>query len=735
MFLAIGRGLAAVHAIGLVHRDVKPANVLVDRAGVPKVGDFGLVNVADEVGAEGTGPITPPLGADLTITGSVLGTPAYMAPEQRRGVASARADQYSFAVALVEALTGALPIPGAEAPVPSRLRPIVRRALAAEPQQRYPTLDAMLAELTRAIRRPRWALIAGGAVLALTGAAAIALATTGAAPVDPRPAPDDPWGAARQQALAAHLAAIDPAHGADRLRTAGAVIAPMVAAWRDMTVEACAATRIHGTQSDAALDRRAACLARHRAALDAGLGALAAAANPGELDAAIVGLHQLAPISACADGDALARGAGPPLAPAQRAPAAAIQARLAEVRAESAAGRHQGLRARAEAIAADAQRLGHPATALAALQVLADEQLWVGDTDAGTRTLRTITQRAAAIRDDYSEAFAWRRLISLVGVDLGQRDDALALVPAAEAALLRAGKPTELAVDLLLSHAQLIDDGPDRARGIAMLEDATRILLEAGARDPASPYASRLPDVQLELGVAQATAGDDARGTATIQAAIAQWQRLNGPDSPDEAFGWHNLGALQARRGRLDEAAASIARAIAIREARLGATPGLAQSISALASIYNDQRAYPRALEAYDRALALLRGLAPTIPSRSARCWAARWCSPTSGAPTRPRPSTTPRSRSPPPPTPRPSTSRSRSTTAASWRPRAIAATPRSSTTSARPRSSSRSAAPITRRCAAACSAWAGAWSAPAAPPRRSRRWSARSRSSRPPAP
>jgi eukaryotic-like serine/threonine-protein kinase len=103
-YLAAGRGLAAAHAAELVHRDFKPDNVLLGAGGEVQVADFGLARVdRDEVAPAAMARLSPPLSLDLTRTGDVLGTPAYMAPEQMRGEeVDARADQFSFCVALWE---------------------------------------------------------------------------------------------------------------------------------------------------------------------------------------------------------------------------------------------------------------------------------------------------------------------------------------------------------------------------------------------------------------------------------------------------------------------------------------------------------------------------------------------------------------------------------------------------------------------------------------------------------
>ena len=197
---AAGEGLAAAHAAGLVHRDFKPDNVLVGTDGRVRVTDFGLARASRD---EATTPETPSapgeeLLASVTRTGTLIGTPAYMAPEQLSGgVADARSDVFSFCVTLYEALYGARPFAGgsvaelaasiaaraiAPAPpaarVPGWLRSVVVSGLHAEPEVRPPTLRALLdaidAGLSRAQRR-RTRLATATIVACVAGAAAFAL--------------------------------------------------------------------------------------------------------------------------------------------------------------------------------------------------------------------------------------------------------------------------------------------------------------------------------------------------------------------------------------------------------------------------------------------------------------------------------------------------------------------------------------------------------------------------------
>ncbi|HWB75222.1 MAG TPA: serine/threonine-protein kinase [Nannocystaceae bacterium] len=259
VYVQAGEGLLAAHEQGIVHRDFKPENVLVGYDGIAKVVDFGLAKPAgtamptdeeidrgdrkdprprlaadeqlsDASGSSGrptlrrsSGRASPVLGSDITPVGARLGTPAYMPPEQSAGTpATPRADQFSFAVALFEALAGYLPFPGdgpaeyaisvldgqmLEFPrgsaVPGRLQRAIYRALDPDPHARFATLRPLLDELGRdPIARRKRAVRLGGAV-ALGGTLALGIAEL-ARPTD-----------ALQERCSADAAAIDAVWNAD----------------------------------------------------------------------------------------------------------------------------------------------------------------------------------------------------------------------------------------------------------------------------------------------------------------------------------------------------------------------------------------------------------------------------------------------------------------------------------------------------------------------------------------
>jgi len=214
----VAAGLAAVHATGQVHRDVKPDNIMLGDDGRVRLMDFGLAcvpaphdpDIALEATQPGRGHALDP--APLTQTGMWIGTPPYMAPERWRGdAADARSDQFAFCVTLWEALYGCRPFlgrglaelertitggtvspPPGTGDVPRWLQRVVARGLAVDPADRYPSMDALIEAVGRGRRwaRARW--IAATLGLAVAATAGIGFAATRARPprqIPPLPAP------------------------------------------------------------------------------------------------------------------------------------------------------------------------------------------------------------------------------------------------------------------------------------------------------------------------------------------------------------------------------------------------------------------------------------------------------------------------------------------------------------------------------------------------------------------
>jgi eukaryotic-like serine/threonine-protein kinase len=586
LFAAAGRGLAAAHAAGIVHRDFKPDNVLVGADGRVRVGDFGLASAPPRHRFSATTAAVAPARdtiPEITQEGSLIGTPLYMSPEQHRGKpADARSDQFSFCVTLYEALYGHSPFAGENyryyaaqvlggrvrpaprgATVPAWLRAVLLRGLATEPEARFPSMNALLDALARdpAARRRRIAVALGVAVLAAAGVYAL-IASQGSTAAAPCASSDDSMAGAwdqnvRDRVAAAFAASARPG-ARDSLRRVERALGQRAGALTAMRRDACEATHVRGEQSHELFDRRIHCLDRQVSELRAMTGLLARADDE-MVDRSVEAVLGLGPVSACADAAALTAAVPPPADPALRARVAAVRRSLVDAGALAAAGKVAPALSAARAASKQSAAIGHAPLRAEALARQAELELRTGDTDAARRSFEAAIGAAGAARDDGILARAVVQLFDVVGGSQKQFDQAAALLPVARAAVARAGAGAELR---------------------ALLEGAIgRVALTEGRfKDAVDAFRRSLAAIESVRG-----AGDLALAAAL-----------------------DHLGQASARLGRHAEALAAFERALAIREASLGSDHALvADSLDSVGRALADLDRHREALERQRRALAI----------------------------------------------------------------------------------------------------------------------------------
>ena len=534
LFLPIGEALAAAHRDGVVHGDFKPDNVLVDREGRPKVVDFGLARLrVDDTRSDATSRDDVDAHGEL-LTGPFGGTPAYAAPEVLRGRgADALADQYSFCVALAEALWGTRPQPRFDGwfdPPPERVVPpwihaIVVRGLAGDPTARHPSMVALVGALRRDphARRRRWfrlgALATGFTIVGATAAGAVWRSTPSCP--DPEALFATTWSPARRDALRAGLLASEQGfapqvaerliHEVDRHRDA----------WGAGLLEACRAGSVERFHTEEVLELRYACLERRRRELDVTLSVLESRGAAAVIDA-LDTIGQLERPEICADVDALL--AAPRTAPEDREAAEEIRDDIRRALALASSG-------------ADPAEALELARATAALAARLDD-----------RALRGAAEHALAIA-------------------LDRHGDLEAARAAAEAALWSAYAVDD-ATGITRAAAHLVFAIGYRA-GDAKL---ARVYAELGRATTAKGGV----DVELQARLAEAIAasastnGDLTTAATEYEAAVALLEQIG--DTDGQARALEAGGQIMGSLGRTAQAREALERAVELRRARLGDT-------------------------------------------------------------------------------------------------------------------------------------------------------------------
>lgn len=452
-FCQAGRGLAAAHAAGLLHRDFKPDNVLVGLDGRVRVTDFGL---AREVLLQSTDEpsmdeavLAAPDGGGRTVSGAVVGTLPYLAPERLMGApADTATDQFAFCVSLWEALMGERPFAGrsvvelafamssgpprrplAAPRLPAWLLVSITRGLASDARDRWPSMEALLDTLSRdpAARRRVWLQAAlGVAALGMCAGGLHAWMDDRAARCSESAATADlagTWDEARQSEVEHAMLRVQAPWAGNAWASTRDAIDGYASAWTQTHVQTCEATTIRGEQSPAVMDMRMACLHRAKVDLEAVTAVLAdadlqAAQNAHELTAS------LPPLERCADVEALYADGEPPL-PEEAEAVAAMRSHLARVGATLRSGQHDEARVALHAAETTIAGVHYPAARVELAVARGVLLIEVGEWEAARSALEEALRLAAAQRQWDEMLTASTHLIHVTGVRLRELDQAM----------------------------------------------------------------------------------------------------------------------------------------------------------------------------------------------------------------------------------------------------------------------------------------------------------------------
>ncbi len=623
LLIQAGEGLAAAHRAELVHRDFKPSNVLIGSDGRVRVVDFGVARV-EPLGAgqenshldslldeSTTEPRLEQLDP-LTRPGALVGTPAYMAPEQLLSTkVQAASDQFGFCLTAWEGIFGVRPFPGKTIPAllevirkgqpvrpsarecPRELEAALRKGLAFGPRRRHANMDALLAELRAShaalrgearpsSRRRPW--VVGSIVLGAAIAATYGFTREGERLcTGAKERLVGVW----DEGVRAELRQAFQRTGAEFARDAWTrfegELDGYADAWTAGHRDACEAAQVRKVQSTELMDLRMACLDARRRDLVA-LTEVYASADVDMIARADDAIAELDPVVGCADVEYVRHRGSLPEGTEQAARGEAVLASVSRSSALTAAGQYAEALEQATAAVADADALDFtPIAARAHLQL-------------GKVNLQM--RRGEAAREELEHAYL---LGSDAHVPEVKFDASRLLVVASGRYLLRFSEARwwakvaqfeAKAVDDDVQQARLRLDLGSLARAEGRFVDAEERFEEAvellRPRGPAEHvlYANAL----VALGDLRTMTGGPDRGLPLLEEALSIAEHKHGPEHPRMAEFHRGLAKAHRFRGDLDRALQYAQRAMASSEAAFGPDHvALYLALDELSSVLSDR--------------------------------------------------------------------------------------------------------------------------------------------------
>ncbi|PRQ06979.1 serine/threonine-protein kinase [Enhygromyxa salina] len=661
-FVLAGRGIAAAHQADIIHRDFKPSNVLISVEGDVRVADFGVAKERDrQVNAErdrqeferrrhtaSTASAADPtstaehalideiqsnISVDLTVAGRMVGTPAYMAPEQHMGLrVGPFTDQYSFCVSFYEALYGRLPFEGtdrrdqlakmaggkpAQPPkeasahnVPTWLYKVLARGLSAHPSERWPSMEALLTALERdpAKRLRRFAALGVGVVGLVTGALGLVFGFGNNSEPTPSHCPalsaeiDQHWNAERRADVEAAFLASSKPFADDAARRAISTLDGWSLVWGQSRVAICEATWV-GEQSDELLDVRMYCLEQRARELDAMVD-LFVEADDQIVERAVSAVHALPDPRACATVRETDEIDDRELDAVTREEISAMEVDLNRAFALASAEKYEESLPLQERVVARARAVPHLRTLSRALYDQSQSQFETGKFEPGEASLREAIELAAQLGDVEQEARAWTRLIFYLGSQQHRFAEGRAWTLAASSALVRTGGSPKLeipyegavaALELAEGHFEPAIVHYGRALALARQEYGEihpitiRMMMNYGSS------VARVDDTEHE-----------AEAEEVLLEAVSRSKDAYGPNHPHLATVFYNLGNVYWVTKQYDKAKAAFRASLSIREQVGGPdAPNLANPLHALARIARNASLLEQALADFERVLVI----------------------------------------------------------------------------------------------------------------------------------